>query len=134
MKNVSDNDHSLALKRVEDNQAALDATNAAITYMKGLLDSNEADEAALIQKPSDEAVLAQIRALTDLAEGADQSAVAKIIGMLENIAANLQLSLSAESTNKDAATTHYNTVNSAMGKTLNDLNEAKNALDAELSK
>lgn len=96
--------------------------------MEGLLDAPEGNLDAT--NPT----LLQIKALTGLELTADQGAVGKIIGMLKNIAANLEASIAAEAVNEGDASGHYTTVLAEMNKTLSDLKEAKAALDAEIVK
>lgn len=130
------NDINLSQSRLEDHRAALEATNQAIVYMEALLVSPDdaSDGQQFLQLPENSAVLTQLRSLTEMAAGADQGAVATIIGMLEDIATNLQLSIDAEGSNEGDATAHYNSVKGRMEGTLQDLKDAKAALDAEIEK
>ena len=110
--------------RRNDHQEALEATREAIAIMQRLLDDPEGG-AELLQMPQSD-MLVQIKALTDaaLASGADQGAVAKIIGMLEDVAANLEASIAHEGTQEGLGTDHYQAVKAEMERTLRDLQDA----------
>jgi len=70
--------------------------------------------------------------LIELATGADQTAVEKIIGMLENIRKSLEDALAIEVSTKGDASGHFHTVLAEMRKSLSDLKDAKAILDAEV--
>ena len=61
--------------------------------------------------------------------GADQGAVAKIIGMLEDIASNLEAAIALEGTSEEDAESHYKTVKAEMERTLRDLQAALDHLN-----
>lgn len=117
-------------QRSQDHQDALDAINQAIVYMEGLVDDS-ADAGDADIDGSGELFL-QINSLIELATGADQTAVEKIIGMLENIRKSLEDALAIEVSTKGDASGHFHTVLAEMRKTLSDLKDAKAILDAEV--
>ena len=118
--------------RLQDHEEALAATREAIRIMEGLLDDPEGAE--LVQIP-DTQVLVQVKALASAAAalGADQGAVATIIGMLEDIATNLEASIANEGLSEGMAEEHFNAVKGDMQRTLTDLQAALDHLNAEIA-
>ena len=115
--------------RQKDHEEALAATREAIAIMEGLIDGSEAE---LLQMPAaSNEMLVQVKALAAVGMelGADQGAVAKIIGMLENIANNLESAINAEGVSEVDAESHYKTVKFEMERTLGDLQEALDHLN-----